>query len=41
MTPHARYLALGGTRSELNRALTKALFRISAYAIWLSLRPAP
>lgn len=35
MTPHARYVALGGTRTELNRGLSKALYAISAVAIWL------
>ncbi len=33
MTDHAQYLALGGTRGELDRALSKALYAISA-AVW-------
>jgi hypothetical protein len=34
MTPHALYRALGGTRTELNRGLSKALYAISAAAIY-------
>ncbi len=38
MTPHAQYVALGGTRTALNRGVSKALYAISAVAILAAMR---